>query len=109
MAYNTEIAERLRDQLLSNATVDEKKMFGGIAFMVNGHMCVGVVEESLVVRVGAEQHDACLALPHTRQMDFTGRPMKNFVYIDGPGFDDEASLVEWIDRGLKFVNSLPPK
>ncbi len=84
-------------------------MFGGVAFMVNGHMCCGLVGEDLVVRVGAEEHEQALSQPHARAMDFTGRPMRGFVYVGPTGYRTKAALKSWIKRGLRFVESLPPK
>jgi len=84
-------------------------MFGGLAFMVKGHMCCGIVGEDLVVRVGADAHEEALSQPHARAMDFTGRPMKGFVYVGPLGYRTTLGLKTWIRRGLCFVSSLPPK
>jgi len=84
-------------------------MFGGLAFMVNGHMCCGIVREDLVVRVGADTHEQALSQPHARAMDFTGRPMKGFVYVGPAGYRTTTSLRKWVRSGIRFVLSLPPK
>ena len=84
-------------------------MFGGLAFMVNGHMCCGIVGADLVVRVGADKCSEALSQPHARPMDFTGRPMRGFVYVGPPGYRSNVELRTWIQRGLRFVLSLPPK
>jgi TfoX/Sxy family transcriptional regulator of competence genes len=84
-------------------------MFGGLAFIVNGHMCCGIVGEDLVIRVGAEEHEKALYQPHVRAMDFTGRPMKGFVYLSPPGYRTKAELRKWVRRALRFVSSLPAK
>ncbi len=84
-------------------------MFGGLAFMVNGHMSCGIVGENLVVRVGAGGYQDALSQPHARPMDFTGRPMQGFVYVAPPGYRSTAQLRAWIQRSLHFVLSLPPK
>lgn len=84
-------------------------MFGGLAFMVNGHMCCGIVGEDLVVRVGPEGHKEALSQPHARAMDFTGRPIKGFVYVGPGGYRTKSALRSWFKRGLHFVMSLPPK
>lgn len=84
-------------------------MFGGLAFMVNGHMCCGIVGEDLVVRVGVDAHEQVVSRPHAREMDFTGRSMKGFVYVGPDGYRTKSSLKSWIKRGLQFVMSLPPK
>ena len=109
MAYDEDLALRLRIALQDEADVVEKKMFGGIAFMVHGNMCCGVTVNDLMVRVGAEQYGDALSLPHARPMDFTGRPMRGFVYVDKGGLDTDENLKEWVNRGMKFVSTLPPK
>lgn len=84
-------------------------MFGGIAFMLNGNMCCGVVKDELMVRVGAEQHAAALALPGARPMDFTGRPMNGMVFVRPAGYRDGRALAAWVKRGADYAASLPPK
>ena len=109
MAYGEDLAHRLRIAFQDETGVVEKKMFGGIAFMVRGHMCCGVTGKDLMVRVGAEQYGDALSLPHARPMDFTGRPMRGFVYVSADGLDADDNLKEWVNRGLRFVSTLPPK
>jgi TfoX/Sxy family transcriptional regulator of competence genes len=109
MAYDEGLAERIRGILADRHDVSEKRMFGGIAFMVRGHMSVGVVKDDLMVRVGPEAHAGLLRRPHARPMDFTGRPMKGFVYVDSPGLESEADLERWVGHGLKYALSLPAK
>lgn len=109
MAYDEGVAERLREAYMSLPDVAEKKMFGGIAFMVGGHMSCGVVNDTLMVRVGPDQYDAALRRPHARQMDFTGKPLKGFVYVAPEGFEDDKHLQSWVEMSLAFVCSLPPK
>ena len=109
MAFNEVAAKRVRDVLSEESTASEKRMFGGLAFMVSGHMCCGIVGEDLVVRVGPHQHEQALAEPHVRAMDFTGRPMKGFIYVGPAGYRSKVSLRNWIRRGLRFVSSLPAK
>lgn len=109
MAYDEGVAERLRDAYLSLPDVVEKKMFGGIAFMVSGHMSCGVVNDTLMVRVGPEQYEHALKRPHARQMDFTGKPLTGFVYVAPEGFEDDADLQDWVELSLAFVCSLPPR
>jgi hypothetical protein len=84
-------------------------MFGGLAFMINGHMCVGLIGDDLMVRVGPEGYAEALAHPHTRPMDFTGRPMKGYVYVAPMGYQADDDLRAWVGRGLTFVSRLPPK
>ncbi len=109
MAFDNTLAERVRKLLRRQNGVHEKKMFGGLAFMVNGHMCCGIVGNELMVRVGPEQHAEALAQPHARPMDFTGRPMKGMVYVEAKGAAKDTALRAWVERGLRFVRALPPK
>ena len=109
MAYDEGIAERIRYAVADTPNVTEKKMFGGIAFLVNGHMCCGVTNETLMVRVGADNYESALARPHARTMDFTGKPLRGFVYVATAGFDTDDGLESWIRLGLDFVTTLPPK
>lgn len=110
MAFDEELADRIRETLAeADVLADERRMFGGLAFMVRGHMTVGIVGEELMVRVGKDAHEAAVAQPHTRPMDLTGKPMAGFVLVAPPGFDDDADLRDWVERGLDFTASLPPK
>lgn len=110
MAFDEELADRIRETLAeADVPLDERRMFGGLAFMVRGHMTVGIVGEELMVRVGKDAHEAALAQPHARPMDFTGKPMTGFVLVGPPGFDEDADLRDWVQRGLDFTGSLPPK
>jgi TfoX/Sxy family transcriptional regulator of competence genes len=109
MAFDEGVAQRIREALDHLPDVVEKRMFGGIAFMVGGHMCCGVVGGELMVRVGPEGYDTALSRPHARQMDFTGRPMKGFVYVAQAGFELDDDLQEWVDQAVEFVRSLPNK
>ena len=109
MAYDERLAARVRDQLALESDVVERKMFGGLAFMVRGNMCCGVVGDELMVRVGAGAHDRLVAEPHARPMDFTGRPMKGMLYVGAPGLDGDADLGRWVERGVAHARSLPPK
>ena len=109
MAYNEELAARIRISIEGSPGVSERKMFGGMAFMIYGNMCCGVINDDLMVRVGSDSHEASLALPHARPMDFTGRPMKGMVFVGPEGINDDGVLSEWIDRGVTFAQSLPKK
>jgi TfoX/Sxy family transcriptional regulator of competence genes len=109
MAYDEGLAQRIRELLVQEAGVDEKKMFGGLAFMLNGNMAVGVTQTDLMVRVGAPSYDAALAEPHARPMDFTGKPLRGFVYVDAKGYETDEDLAEWVSRGVEFVLTLPSK
>jgi TfoX/Sxy family transcriptional regulator of competence genes len=103
------LAQRIRELLDERADVSEKRMFGGVAFLVNGNMAVGVVKSELMVRVGPAAHAAALREPHARPMDFTKRPMKGFVFVAEAGVEEDAQLSGWVERGVRFAASLPPK
>ena len=109
MAYDEGLAERIREGLADERDVTEKKMFGGVAFMLRGSMFVGIVKEDLMVRVGAEAHEGALREPHARTMDFTGKPMRGYVYVAPPGYARDDALRAWLARGLAFVATLPAK
>ena len=109
MAYNEELADRIRISLDGQEGVVERKMFGGICFMVGGNMAVGVTGSDLMVRPGPDNFEDALMLPHARPMDFTGRPMKGFVYVESEGIATDAALAEWVERGAAFARSLPAK
>lgn len=109
MAYDEELAERIRGLLAGRDDVTERKMFGGIAFMVRDRMAVGVVRHDLMVRVGPGAHDEAVARPHTRPMDFTGRPMRGMVYVAPAGVADDAELARWVETGAPYAASQPPK
>jgi len=110
MAYDEGLAERIRGILADHqVSFREIRMFGGLAFMVRGHMTVGIMKDDLMVRVGPESHAKVLLEPHVRPMEFTGRPMKGLVLISAEGTDREADLECWIERALAFTGSLPPK
>jgi TfoX/Sxy family transcriptional regulator of competence genes len=109
MPYDDGLAQRVRELLEELSGLSEKKMFGGLAFLLRGNMCVGVVADELMVRVGPDAHQAALAEPHARPMDFTGRPMKGFVYVAAEGFESDADLRDWVERGTRFARSLPPR
>ena len=109
MAFDEELAARVRSQLNGQRAFEERKMFGGLAFMINGHMACGIVQDQLMVRVGPESYDAALQLPHAHQMKFTGKPMRGFVMVDPEGLATTEFLSDWVNRGISFVDSLPPK
>ena len=109
MSYNEALAERLRALLGDRTGVEEKKMFGGITFTVNGNMACGVTGETLIVRVGPRGYHSALTQPNCRECDFTGRPLKGMVMIDQPGIESPGDLRAWVERGFDFATSLPPK
>ncbi|MCA9719508.1 MAG: TfoX/Sxy family protein [Myxococcales bacterium] len=112
MAYDEELAERTRRALARpelESDLTEKKMFGGLAFLINGNMACGIVRDEMMIRVGPEHHDEALAQPYARPMDFTGRPLKGFVYVDSQGTETDDALTGWIERGVEFARTLPAK
>lgn len=109
MAYDETLTERVRELLAAVDELDERKMFGGISFMLNGNYCCGVLNDDLVVRLGADAHDNALGEPHAREMDFTGRPMRGWVYVSPDGTIADGSLAAWVNRGVAHARSLPPK
>lgn len=109
MVYSEDLASRVRRALGGRPALAEKRMFGGLAFLLGGHMCCGVVGDELTVRVGPDEYPAALALEHAREMDFTGRPLRGFVYVSPKGIADDADLAAWVERGARFAASLPAK
>lgn len=109
MAYDEGLAQRLRERLVEVSPVREMKMFGGLAFLVDGNMCVGVIGGELIARVGVDAVEAAMARPGARLFDFTGRPMKGWVVVDDEGLDDDEALATWVDDALRFARTLPPK
>ncbi len=109
MAYDERLAERTREVLARKRDVREQKMFGGLCFLLRGNMCCGIAGDELIVRVGPDAYDTSLARPHARPMDFTGRPLRGLVYVAAPGLRTRRSLAQWVDRGVAFASSLPPK
>lgn len=109
MAYDEKLADRVREVLKRKRGISEKKMFGGLAFLVSGHMACGVIGKELMVRVGPDAYDAALKKAGAREMDFTGRPMKGMVYVGPRAFRSAPSLKAWVEQGLSYARSLPPK
>lgn len=109
MPYDEGLAERLREVLQSHRDITERKMFGGLAFMSRGYMFIGITGEALMARVGPEDYQQALSRPHVRVMDFTGKPMKGYVYVDPPGFERDSDLSDWVLRCHRFAHLLPEK
>jgi len=109
VAYSEQLADRTRAALVASRDLEERQMFGGLAFVVNGHMCCGIFGEDLMVRVGPDLYQSSLAQPHTREMDFTGKPLKGMVYIGSEGLETERQLGQWVQRCLAYVSTLPVK
>jgi TfoX/Sxy family transcriptional regulator of competence genes len=109
MAYDEALAERIRRALAGRDAVTERKMFGGIAFMLGGNMACGVIRDDLMVRVGPDAHDEAVAEPHVRPMDFAHRPMRGMVYVEPAGVRLDKDLARWVDAGAAMAASLPAK
>jgi TfoX/Sxy family transcriptional regulator of competence genes len=109
MAFDESLAARIRDALARKRGVEEKKMFGGVGFLLHGNMLVGVWKDSLIVRLGPDEGDLAHLEPHVREFDITGRPMKGWVLVEPEGVEDDDQLKGWIDRAMKFVKPLPKK
>jgi len=109
MAFDEGLAERIRDTLRERRDVTERRMFGGLAFMAHGHMFVGILGDSLMARVGPDAYARALGEPGVREMDFTGRPMKGYVYVAAEAIAEDPALSRWVDDCLGFVDALPPK
>jgi len=109
MAYDRGLAQRVREVLVGRPGISERAMFGGLAFLVDGKMFVGIRNSSLMARVGPERHDDALAMPNVRAMDFTGRPMKGYAYIDPPAISADQDLRSWVLWCVEFVSQLPQK
>jgi TfoX/Sxy family transcriptional regulator of competence genes len=109
MAFSEALAERIRQRLARRKHVEERKMFGGVGFLINGNLLVGVWKQSLVVRLGPDEGEAALQEPHVKEFDITGRPMKNWVLVEPEGVEDDDQLGGWIQRAVQFVGTLPVK
>jgi hypothetical protein len=109
MAYDEGLATRVREVLADQPGLAERQMFGGLAFLVQGNMACGVRGDDLIVRLAAEAADAALAEPGVRPFDLTGRPMKGWLLVAPDGHAQDDDLRRWVDRGVAYASSLPPK
>jgi TfoX/Sxy family transcriptional regulator of competence genes len=109
MAFDEGLAHRIREHLPDKSDVKERKMFGGLCFMVSGHMCCGIIENKLMARIGPDHYESCLKKKYVSEMDFTGKPMKGFLYVDPAGISDDSDLMDWISVCINFIETLPPK
>lgn len=109
MAFDEGLAMRIREQLSEQPGLSERRMFGGLAFMVNGNMCAGVLGDELMARVGPAQYQSALVQPYAREMDFTGRAMTGLVMVSQDALAEDDELDAWLQRSLDFCLSLPPK
>src|SRR5262245_6855054 len=109
MAFDEHLAARIRKAVGRKKGVEEKKMFGGLGFLLNGNMLVGVWKNSMIVRLGPEDGESALLEPHVREFDITGKPMKGWVIVAAEGVEDEEAVRAWAQRATKFVAKLPAK
>ena len=109
MAFSEPLAQRIRQRLGRRKNVEEKKMFGGVGFLLNGNMLVGVWKDSLIVRIGSDGYDDALTEPHVRPFDITGKAMKGWLLVEPEGVEGDDQLAGWIQWAVKFVGALPAK
>ena len=109
MPYDERLAERVRKALRRRRGIAERKMFGGICFLINGNMACGVLDKELMLRLGKPGAAEALRHPHTREMDFTGRPLKSMVYVRREGLRSKVALEKWVRLAADCARSLPPK
>jgi TfoX/Sxy family transcriptional regulator of competence genes len=109
MAFSEELGERIRQELARRKGIEEKKMFGGIGFLLNGNLLVGVWKDSLIVRLGPEEGEEALKEPHVSEFNITGRAMKGWVLVAPEGVEADEELSGWVQRAVEFVGKLPAK
>jgi TfoX/Sxy family transcriptional regulator of competence genes len=109
MAYDEGLAQRVRETLNEPPGLVEKKMFGGVGYMLHGNMACGVYKDKLIVRVGPEGHAGAMSRPHTAPFDITGRAMKGWVMVEAAGYESDDDLKEWVQLGVDFALTLPSK
>lgn len=109
MTFSQSLADRVRHTLRNHRGITEKKMFGGVGFLLNGNLLVCVWKSSLIVRLGADQASVALKQPHVREFDVTGRPMKGWIMVEPDGLESDGQLFGWVERATEFVETLPGK
>lgn len=109
MAYDDNLARRIRKALAGQPGLIEKKMFGGVSFMLRGNMAGGVLKDEMMVRIDPDQHDAAVAIPYVRTFDYTGRPMKGWILVGPKACASDKELKEWVQKGVQYALSLQPK
>ncbi|MBT3436085.1 MAG: TfoX/Sxy family protein [Oceanospirillaceae bacterium] len=109
MAFDEGLAQRVRELLEDHPHATAKKMFGGLGFMISGNMCVGVMGDGMVVRVGPPNYADALSQPYAQEFDFTGKPMKGWVMVAAEGLAEDKDLAYWLGRGEQFASALMPK
>jgi hypothetical protein len=107
--FDEGLAERIREVLEARPGVSEKRMFGGLVFMLKGNMCVGIVKDRLMVRVGPDAYESLLKAPHARKFDITGKPLKGFLLVEPDGFESDQGLGRWVGHGVAYAGLLPDK
>lgn len=109
MPYNHDLADRVRRNLAGHPGMVEKRMFGGLGFMLHGNMCVGVWREFLIARIGVDEEQRALATPYAREFDITGKVMRGWVMVELDGLMNDEQIRSWTDLAIKFVETLPTK
>ena len=109
MAYDEGLAQRVRELIQGHRGYEEKKMFGGIGFLLRGNMACGVIRDDLIVRVGEENYTDSLLKPHVELFDITGRAMKGWIIVKEPGYHNDQDLEEWTSQGVAYALTLPAK
>ena len=109
MAYDEGLAQRVRELLENEPDFQEKKMFGGLCFLIQGNMACGIIKDDLIIRVGTERYEDALKRSHTRKFDITGKPLKGWVMVSWEGHEADEDLSAWIEQGVRYARSLPPK
>ena len=107
MAFDERLGDRMRDALSATREISEKRMFGGLCFLWRGKMFAGILGDELLLRIGPERQPSALLQPHVRVMDFTGKPMKGYIYVGPEAIDADAALEQWLQEALAFTQSLP--
>ncbi len=109
MAFDEGLAQRVREQLEARTDMEEKKMFGGVGFLLSGNIACGVHKEKLIVRVGPDSYEDALGEKHAGVFDITGRPMKGWITVEPKGYESDDDLVAWVEKGVTFASTLPAK
>lgn len=109
MAYDEGLAQRVRELLEGEPDFQEKKMFGGFCFLLQGNMVCGIIKDDLIVRVGPEHYEDALKRPHVRKFDITGKPLRGWVMVSCEGHEADEDLSAWVQQGVRYALSLPPK
>ena len=108
MAYNEKLADRIREKLADLHNIEEKKMMGGLTFMYNGKMCIGIIKDEMMCRIDPDLHNQAVEMRGCRTMDFTNRPMKGYVLIDETGLKTEKEFDFWVNLCLEFNSKANP-